>query len=81
MCKLRMRRLRKVGRGGVSPWLNEVESEVCSVIHSDILGNSINKDMHYERTGQVGVGKYLRESYYHRIECSVANSLAALLRK
>ena len=25
--------------------------------------------------------KYLRESCYHRIECSVANFLAALMRK
>ena len=25
--------------------------------------------------------KYLRESCYHRIKCSVANSLAALIRK
>ena len=25
--------------------------------------------------------KYLKESYYHRIECSVVNSLATLMRK
>ena len=28
---------------------------------------------------KIGVGKYLRESCYHCIECSVANSLAALM--
>ena len=37
--------------------------------------------MHYERTKQMGIEKYIRESCYHRIECSVANSLAALMRK
>ena len=51
------------------------------VIQSDILGNSIDKDMHYQRTGQMKAGKYLRENCYHRIECSVTNSLAALMRK
>ena len=34
--------------------------------------------MHHERTGQM---KYLGESYYHRIEYSVVNSLAAIMRK
>ena len=37
--------------------------------------------MHYERTKQMGIEKYIRESCYHRIECSVANSLAALMKK
>ena len=54
---------------------------MCSVIQSDIPGSSIDKDMHCERTGQIGAGKYLRESRYHCIECSVANSLTALMRK
>ena len=57
------------------------DQKVCFVIQSDILGSSIDKDMHYERIGQMGVEKYLRESCYHRIECSAANSLAALMRK
>ena len=55
--------------------------KVCYVIQSDILRNSIDKDMHYKRTGQMKAGKYLRENCYHRIECSVTNSLAALMRK
>ena len=46
---------------------------MCSVIQNDILGNSIDKDMHFERIGQVGVKKYLRKSCYHHIECSAAN--------
>ena len=53
------------------------DQKVCSVIQSDILGNFVDKDMHYKCTGQMGVGKYLRESCYHRIEYSAANSLAA----
>ena len=28
---------------------------------------------------KVGVEKYLRKSYYHRIECSVTNSLAIVM--
>ena len=37
--------------------------------------------MHYEHAGGMGVRKYLRESCYHHIECSAANSLATLMRK
>ena len=55
--------------------------KICSVIQGDILGNSIDKDRRYEHTGQMGGEKYLMKSYYHYIECSVANSLAALMRK
>ena len=57
------------------------DQKVCSVIQSNIPGNSIDKDMHHECTGQMRSVKYLRENYYHRIEYSVTNSLAALLRK
>ena len=55
--------------------------KVCSIIQGDIPWNSIDKDIRYERTGQMGGGKYLRKSCYHRIEYSVTNSLAALMRK
>ena len=34
-----------------------------------------------ESTGQMGGGKYLRESCYHCIKCSTANSLTVLIRK
>ena len=40
-----------------------------------------NEDMLCECIGQMGAGKYLRESCYHRIECSAANFLTALMRK
>ena len=52
--------------------------KVQLVIQSNILGVSIDKDA---RHGGMGAMKYLKESCYHCIECSVANSLAALMRK
>ena len=52
--------------------------KVRSAIQSNILGISIDKDACH---GGMEAMKYLRESCYHRIECSVVNSLAALMRK
>ena len=50
-------------------------------INSNVPENSIDYDKYQEGTGQREAIKYLKESCYHRIECSVANSLAALMRK
>ena len=50
-------------------------------IYGNIPRDSIDKDTYHEGTGQSGTMKYLRESYYHCIECSTANSLAALMWK
>ena len=50
-------------------------------IKSNVLDNSIDEDKYQEGTGQRKAMKYLRESCYHRIKCSVANSLTALMRK
>ena len=55
--------------------------KVWFAIQGNVLRNSIDKDIHHEGTRQRGTIKYLRESYNHRIECFVANSLAALMRK
>ena len=55
--------------------------KVCPVIQGNIPRNSIDKDIRYERTRQMGDGKYLRKSCYHCIECFAANSLTALMRK
>ena len=55
--------------------------KVWSAIQSNVPGNSIDKDTYHESTGQRETMKYLRESCYHRIECFVANSLAALMWK
>ena len=55
--------------------------KVWFAIWSNVLGDSIDMDAHHESVGQKGVMKYLRESCRYRIECSVANSLTALMRK
>ena len=57
------------------------DQSVYPIIQGNILGNSINKDVRYKRTGGMEAKKYLRENCYHRIECSVANFLATLMRK
>ena len=48
---------------------------------SDLLGSSNDRDVCHKHTRKMGTQKYLRESCYHCIECSVANSLATLMRK
>ena len=48
---------------------------------SDLPISSNDRDMYHKRTRKMGTQKYLRENCYHSIECSVANSLAALMRK
>ena len=54
---------------------------VWSTIQSNVLGDSIVKHTYPESMRQREAMKYLRESCYHHIEYSVANSLAALMRK
>ena len=83
-----MERLGKVVRGGVSPQIKKHRSNVYPgrsnvypIIQGNLSGNSTDRDVHCERTGEMEAQKYLRESYYHCIECSVANSLAVLIRK
>ena len=75
----------KVGRDGPRrniPLAKRNEDQnMCSIIQGDVLGSSIDKGMYYERIGEMGARKYLRESCYHRIECFTANTLAALIRK
>ena len=50
-------------------------------IKSNVLDNSNDKDNYQEEIGQREAMKYLRESCYHDIKGSIANSLAALMRK
>ena len=76
-----------VKAGGGGPWRNipsakrSEDQSVCAIIHGNVPGSSIDKDMHYECTRGMGARKYIRESYYHCIECSVDNSLTALMMK
>ena len=55
--------------------------KVWFAIQGNVPGDSIDNDTHHEGTGQRGTVKYVRENCYHHIEYSVANSLAALMRK
>ena len=55
--------------------------KVWSAIQGNVIGDSIDKDTYHEGTRQRGTMKYLRESCYHCIECPVANSPAALMKK
>ena len=55
--------------------------KVWSTIQSNVPRDSVDKDTHHESIGQREVMKYLRESCYHRIECSAVNSLTTLMWK
>ena len=82
MSELRVRKPGKVSRGGVSPRLSKTEVRK-SVLSSRVTFREILVITIYVMNVQDNweVGKYLRESCYHRIECSAANSLATLMRK
>ena len=75
----------KAGGGGLRRNISSTkwseDQNVYPIIQGDIPRGSIDKDMHYERTWGIEARKYLRENYYHHIECYVANSLAVLMRK
>ena len=52
-----------------------------STLKGDTSKGSTDKDKHQGNIGQREAKKYLRESYYHHIKYSVANSLATLMWK
>ena len=54
-------------------------SNVYPVSQGDLPGNSSDRNEHHEYTRMMGTQKYLRESYYYRIECPAANFLAAFM--
>ena len=63
-------------------WLlkhNDYSSNVYSSYHDDLLGNSSDKDVYYKHTSMIGTWKYLKESCYHSIECTVATFLAVFM--
>ena len=47
--------------------------------HSDLSRSSNDRDVHHKHTRKTGIQKYLRESCYHHIECTVATFLAAFM--
>ena len=74
-----------VQKGGLKRNASSAEQSRCqkmwSAIQSNIPKDSIDKDIHHESTGQREAMKYLKESCYHRIECSTTNSLVTLMWK
>ena len=54
-------------------------SNACSNNHDDLLGSSSDKDVYHEHPRMRGPQKYLRENYYHRIECTAATFLPAFM--
>ena len=58
---------------------DKYSSNMYSSNQGDLLGSSGDKDVHHKRIRMRGTQKYLRESCYHRIECTVATFLAAFM--
>ena len=54
-------------------------SNTYSNDHDDLPGSSNDKDAYHECPRMMGPQKYLRESYYHCIECTAATFLAAFM--
>ena len=78
--KLWLLRLREVGRGGVSPQLNEGGVRkwvlISRVMFQRVLLIRICTVNVWDK---MGAKKYLRKGCYCHIECSVTNSLAAFM--
>ena len=58
---------------------DKYSSNMYSNNRGDLLGSSSDKDVHHKRIRMMGTQKYLRESYYHRIECTAATFLATFM--
>ena len=68
-------------RRNISSDKRNTDQGVCLIVQSDISGNSTDEDVCHKRMRGMGAKKYLRESCYHRIKCTIVNSLTALMRK
>ena len=58
---------------------NNYISNMYSSYHDDLPGSSSDKNVYHKRIRMMGTQKYLRESYYHRIECTATTFLAAFM--
>ena len=58
---------------------DKYSSNMYSSNQGDLLGNSSDKDVHHKGIRMMGTQKYLRESCYHRIECTAATFLSAFM--
>ena len=74
----------RMGGWSEKEWLlehDDYSSDVYSSYHGDLPGNFSEKDMYHKHIRMIGTQKYLRESCYHRIECTAATFLAAFMLK
>ena len=53
----------------------------CPNDHDDLAGSSSDKDVYHECLRMMGPQKYLRDSCYHRIECTAATFLVTFILK
>ena len=60
---------------------DKYNSNMYSNNQGDLLGSSNDKDVHHKYIRMMRTQKYLRESCYHRIECTVTTFLAAFMWK
>ena len=59
---------------------DKYSSNMYSSNQGDLLvGSSSDKDVHHKGIRMMGTQKYLRESCYHRIECTAPTFLAAFM--
>ena len=58
---------------------NKHSSNMYSDDQSDLPWNSNDRDVHHDHTRRRGIQKYLRETCYHRIECTATTFLAAFM--
>ena len=58
---------------------DKYNSNMYSNNQGDLLGSSNDKEVHHKRIRMMGTQKYLRESCYHRIECTTTTFLAAFM--
>ena len=60
---------------------DKYSSNMYSNDQSGLPWSSSDRDVHHEHTRKRGTQKYLRESYYNRIECTVATFLGIYVEK
>ena len=58
---------------------DKYNSNMYSNNQGDLPGSSNDKGVHHKYIRMMGTQKYLRESCYHRIECTVATFLTAFM--
>ena len=58
---------------------NNYSSNMYSSYHDDLPGSSSDKNVYHKCIRMMGTQKYLKENYYHRIECTATTFLAAFM--